>query len=103
MNATTKKMLKDLQNENELFFAEMDAKIAAAQKMVTDAEIMAAKPLEMDTVAELLAALENIEDRADEEMGEWASVAYGQLPIKLNGLWYIREYARDAIARAERE
>lgn len=51
-----------------------------------------------ETAAEDLAAkdnaLETIEERCDEELGEWSSVEYAHLPVSMSVFWFIRESAR---------
>lgn len=47
--------------------------------------------------AALKEALTNIEERADEEMGEWSSVEYAHLPVNMSVFWYLRKEARTAI------
>lgn len=45
-------------------------------------------------VAELETALEVIEERCDEELGEWSSVEYAHLPVNMSVFWFLREEAR---------
>ena len=45
-------------------------------------------------------ALESIAALCDEEMGEWKSKAYGQLPVRFANFFHIREASESALERA---
>jgi len=62
-----------------------------------------ANALLMAAAPELLEALEEIEERIDEKMGEWSAVAFDYLPESMETLYEIRQSARVAIAKAKGE
>lgn len=96
-------------NWNKHYFqidSERDGQIgdACASQFITgntdkgkaNAKLMAAAP-------ELLEALEEIEERANEKMGDWAWVEFDFLPENMESLYEIRQAARATIAKAKGE
>lgn len=60
-------------------------------QLTTQAATIAAQQQQIEA---LRRALEVIEERCDEELGEWSSVEYAHLPINMSVFWYLRENAR---------
>ena len=71
-----------------------DDKPANLEETKTTAKLFAASPI-------LKEALDDIEAKCDELLGEWAPVAPTFAPASLQGIFEIRDLARDALKSLE--